>query len=109
MSDYIKAWQCIGCGKIDSPQPCIGVCQDRKVEFVYASQYEDALAQVDGLRARSNALERLVRRLAWTKPHENEWERSYRQFQDEARALLAILSETPTQPPRAPPPIAILD
>ena len=109
MSDYIKAWQCIGCGKIDSPQPCIGVCQDRKVEFVYASQYEDALAQIEALRARANALERLVRRLARTKPHENQWEHSYRQFQDDARALLATMAETSTQPPPVPPPIAILD
>jgi hypothetical protein len=31
MKDYVKAWQCIGCGKIEAPQACIGVCQDRKV------------------------------------------------------------------------------
>jgi len=32
----VKAWQCIGCGKIDAPQTCIGICQDCRVEFVYA-------------------------------------------------------------------------
>jgi hypothetical protein len=24
MNDYVKAWQCIGCGKIETPQTCIG-------------------------------------------------------------------------------------
>jgi len=33
-------WQCIGCGKIEGPQACIGVCQDRKVEMVYASVHD---------------------------------------------------------------------
>jgi uracil-DNA glycosylase len=28
---YVKAWQCVGCGKIEAPQTCIGICQDRKV------------------------------------------------------------------------------
>jgi hypothetical protein len=46
MNAYVKAWQCIGCGKIEAPQTCIGVCQDRKVEFVYAFEHEEALAQL---------------------------------------------------------------
>jgi hypothetical protein len=46
MNDYVKAWQCIGCGKIEAPQICIGICQDRKVQFVYADEYERALADL---------------------------------------------------------------
>ena len=34
MIDTIDAWQCIGCGKIEAPQTCIGVCRDRKVYFI---------------------------------------------------------------------------
>ena len=34
MAEYIQAWQCIGCGKIEAPQLCIGVCRDRKVLFI---------------------------------------------------------------------------
>ena len=40
MTDRITAWQCIGCGRIDGPQPCVGTCQDRRTEFVYASEHE---------------------------------------------------------------------
>jgi hypothetical protein len=31
MGDYIQAWQCIGCGRIEAPQTCVGVCRDRKI------------------------------------------------------------------------------
>ena len=92
-TEYIKAWQCIGCGKVDVPQPpCIGVCQDRKVEFVYASEYEEALAQAALARQQAKALEALARRLAWTTPRDGEWEHSYRALQNQARRTLAALA-----------------
>ncbi|MCC6535698.1 MAG: hypothetical protein IT531_24365 [Burkholderiales bacterium] len=58
MSDYVDAWQCIGCGRIEAPQNCIGVCQDRKVQFVYAGDYEQArraLAQLAQNRGSGDA------------------------------------------------------
>lgn len=89
MTDYVKAWQCIGCGKIEAPQTCIGICQDRKVEFVYAFEHEEALAQARAAQRRVEALAALVRRLAWTTPRAGAWERSFRAFQREARDALA--------------------
>lgn len=86
----LTAWQCVGCGKIESPQPCIGVCQDRKVEFVYAFEYEEALAQVARIREQAKVFETLVRQLAFTTPRKGEWERSYRALQDQARRTLAL-------------------
>ena len=95
MNDYVKAWQCIGCGEIEAPQTCIGVCQDRKVEFVYASEHRDVLARLDLARQRASALEALVRRLARTNPHKDGWENSYRAMQEQARVTLAAIgSET---------------
>src|SRR6202162_3573940 len=99
MSNRVKAWQCIGCGRIEAPQNCIGICQDRKVEFVYAFDYEDALAQLELSRGQVSALSALVRRLASTKPREHEWEHSYRALQEQARALLAALRDG-RPPPR---------
>lgn len=90
--DTIKAWQCIGCGKVEVPQPpCIGVCQDRKVEFVYASQYRAAQAQ-------AQAFEALIRRLAWTKPRDGEWERSFRILQEQARLALKPITDGQPHP-----------
>jgi hypothetical protein len=88
MSDYVKAWQCIGCGKIEAPQTCIGVCQDRRVELVYADEHERTLAELAAARRKLDALEALVRRLAYTKPHNDRWEYSYRVMQEQAHALL---------------------
>jgi hypothetical protein len=94
MTNRVKAWQCIGCGRIEAPQTCIGVCQDRKVEFVYAFQHEEALAQLTGARARIDALEAIAYQLAWTKPRTGKWEHSYRALQQRARNILASISVT---------------
>jgi hypothetical protein len=94
MSDYVKAWQCIGCGKIEAPQTCIGVCQDRKVEFVYASEHEEVQAQAKRAQQRAIALETLVRQLAVTTPRNGEWERSFRGLQDRARRVLSVLARS---------------
>lgn len=88
-SPRITAWRCIGCGKIEAPQPCIGVCQDRKVELVEAGRYESALQRAHQARREVEALSALVRRLAHTQPRNGQWEQAYRQFQAQARKLLA--------------------
>lgn len=86
MIEYVKAWQCIGCGKIEAPQTCVGVCQDRKVELVYAHEHREALAGAD---ARAREMETLLRQLAWTTPRDGEWARSYLALQARARQALA--------------------
>jgi hypothetical protein len=99
MTNRVKAWQCIGCGRIDAPQTCLGVCQDRKVEFVYAFEHEEALAQLTGALTRIDELEAIAYQLAWTKPRTGEWEHSYRALQQRARKILASISAT--SPPLA--------
>ena len=44
MTDYLQAWQCIGCGKLEAPQTCIGVCRDKKVFLVGKDEHDAALA-----------------------------------------------------------------
>lgn len=85
-AEVVKAWQCIGCGKIEAPQTCVGVCQDRRVEFVYAGEHTEIVAT---LERRLDALEKLVRQIAYTTPRAGEWERSYRALGDQARRILA--------------------
>jgi hypothetical protein len=91
VTDYVKAWQCIGCGKIDAPQNCIGVCQDRRVEFVHAAEHQQVLAQLDAARRHLFAAASVLRSLASTRPHEDEWERSYRVVQQRARKVLTAI------------------
>ena len=92
MNDYVKAWQCIGCGRIEAPQPCLGICQDRKVQFVYADEHEETVAELALARRQVNALEALVRRFACTHPHKDGWEHSYRAMQEQACSTLAKIS-----------------
>ena len=79
--ETIVVWECIGCGRIDHPQPCVGICQDRKAEYVRAIDYADALERVENL-------ENLLRRIAHTTPRAGECESAWLAFQRDARALL---------------------
>lgn len=88
MTDHIKAWQCIGCGMIEAPQTCIGVCQHHKVEFVYADDHERVVEELAGAQAEMEVLRAIVRRIATTTPHDGGWERSYLALQAQARSAL---------------------
>ncbi len=84
MVDVVTAWQCIGCGRIEAPQQCVGVCQDRKVELVYVAEHRAATA-------RAREVDDLLRVLAHTTPRDGDWERTYRALQ--ARALKVLKDE----------------
>jgi hypothetical protein len=86
MSQRTTAWQCIGCGRLDSDATCMGVCQDRKVVLVSAADYDEACRQIDELRL-------FIRQLANVAPRDGEWERSYKALQQRARRLLGTENE----------------
>ena len=81
MTERIAGWRCIGCGKVDAPQPCVGVCQDRKVELVLAGDY-------DALLARTQELESALALIARITPRDGEWKASWRALQERARQVL---------------------
>ena len=81
-----EIWQCVGCGRIEDPQPCVGICRDVKVEFVPAAAHDEALAR---LRDEADALREVVRRIASITPREGECRRSWLALQKQARETLA--------------------
>ena len=81
MTERIAGWRCIGCGKVDAPQPCVGVCQDRKVELVLAGDY-------DALLARTAELESVLALIARITPRDEEWKASWEALQQRARQVL---------------------
>lgn len=89
MSEQFTAWQCIGCGRIEAPETCIGICQDRKVELVYAFEHQKALEQLTEARLERERLVALLRRLAFTTPRNDDWKGAFLKFQEEARSRLA--------------------
>ena len=81
-----KVWQCVGCGRIEDPQPCVGICRDVKAEFVPAQAHDEALART---REEIDALHAIVRRIAGTTPREGQVEGTWRALQQQAREALS--------------------
>ena len=79
---------CIGCGAIENLQPCLGPCDERKLEIVRADEHDEVLARVDQGRGEVETLTTVVLELASTSPLEDDWERSYREMRDHARLAL---------------------
>ena len=99
MTERVAAWQCMGCGRIEGAQPCVGICEDRRTDFVYACDYDQIVAQLSLMRQRTETLIVLVRQLACTTPCEGEWESTYRALQTRGkRALLAFASDEESKP-----------
>ncbi len=84
----ITAWQCIGCGRLEAPQNCVGICQDRKVELVTAWDYAEAAVALEAAQERIAALTAVLGKLVRTRPRDGAYEASYRAMQAEARKLL---------------------
>ncbi|MGE5640183.1 MAG: hypothetical protein ACM30H_08810 [Clostridia bacterium] len=88
MNERTKAWQCIGCGRLESQATCVGICSDRPVEIVSAAAYDELAAQAEALRAELRQLRLFVRQLALVSPHAGDWERVYKSLQDAAMRVL---------------------
>ena len=76
-----KVWECVGCGRIDDPRPCVGICRDEKVEYVPAEEHDRAMAALLGV----------VRTIAATTPRTGEAERHWKALQSRAREAIASL------------------
>jgi hypothetical protein len=88
MTERLAGWFCIGCGRIEVPRACVGICEDRPTELVTADDHDAAMAQAELVRRERDAVTALLRRLAAVTPRDGEWERSYRALQREARSVL---------------------
>jgi hypothetical protein len=102
MTESVNAWQCIGCGRIEAPQTCVGICEYRKVQFVDAFDHERALATAAAARREADILGAVVRQLAHTSPRPGECERSYEAMQKLARRALLEIAAAAGAPVTAP-------
>jgi hypothetical protein len=93
MTEYLTAWECIGCGRVEVSRPCIGVCQDRKAEFVYARDYEAAVRRAEEMARQLKAAKTLLNHFANTTPRAGQWERCFKALQNQAARCLSSLSE----------------
>jgi hypothetical protein len=80
----VTGWWCAGCGNVDMPQPCLGVCVWRPAEWVNLARYEQQLSYLRGARA----LQRFTAQAAAVVPREGQWERNWTALRAQARAAL---------------------
>lgn len=81
MTQRMKAYQCVGCGRIESDATCLGICHDVPITVVSASEHDALRRELDELRL-------FLRQLVLASPRGGAWERCYRAAQERARRLL---------------------
>jgi len=90
----ISAWRCTGCGRIEAPQPCLGVCHDEAVELVSADEF-NALRERYRRVARDNARMRaLLVRIRSTRPRPAGVQATWVSAQRQAQTLLSEINES---------------
>jgi hypothetical protein len=87
-ADVAVTWWCGVCGGLDAPEPCLGICIWREVEWVSRNAYERRRARVAGTLAAKQRLEAVARHLAWVTPRSGRWEDGWGVLRTEARAAL---------------------
>lgn len=87
----ISVWQCIGCGRVELPQPCIGVCSDRKVEFVASVDFDELQRRFRELEGEYQRLVEFMRMMARNTPKPGHWEASYKNLQASVEKRLESL------------------
>lgn len=86
-ADELTTWACDSCGRIEAPQPCIGVCVRPTVAFVPASVHHETLADARELAATLDRLAVPLRQLAWTTPR--DWDATASAIEQVIEAALA--------------------
>jgi hypothetical protein len=79
--ERMKAWQCSGCGRLESNATCLGVCHDRPIIVVSAADYDEACREIEALRL-------FIRQFTLVSPRGDSWERNYNALRERARRLL---------------------
>ena len=68
MAEIIEGWQCVGCGKIDVPRSCIGICEDRRLKLVAVGDYYMAVERAERAERECRELRALLGQLARALP-----------------------------------------
>ena len=87
-AESFRAWLCTGCGRVEAPQACLGVCLRHPEDVVRADRHAEASAHAAEADRDARALRALVRRLAWTTPREDRFPETVSAMRAAALAFL---------------------
>jgi hypothetical protein len=92
----VTGWWCAECGNVDMPQPCLGVCVWRPVEWVNLALYDRRSREAETRLRAARALTRFLARAAAITPRTGAWERNLEALRDQAVAVLAVTGSLAT-------------
>jgi hypothetical protein len=84
----VTTWWCAGCGGIDAPQPCLGICIWRPVQWVNAARYEHERTRALAERETEQRLRLLLRLVASVTPRDGQWQTGWSAVAARARRTL---------------------
>jgi hypothetical protein len=96
-AERATTWWCAGCGGIDAPQPCLGICLWRPIDWMNAELYEQERTRAVAEHDVEIRLRRLLRRVSSITPRQGHWELGFRLLQAEAQQSLGCATDA-TQP-----------
>jgi hypothetical protein len=82
-------WWCSDCGGLEAPQPCLGICVWRPVDWVERELYERERQRVLTREQLADRMRGLTRRLAYATPRPGGWQASLYALRAEAADVLA--------------------
>jgi hypothetical protein len=93
MTERLSALFCIGCGRIDVLEPCLGDCDEHVVDLVRAKDHDEARAQVGKALRYAGTLRELLLQLVSKMPEPgapipNKWAETHSTMQQQARSVL---------------------
>ena len=83
----VTAWWCTTCGRVEAPQPCLGVCIHQPGELVAAREHRRAAAALDAARRDELRAERLARLVAGVTPRDGQAARTWAALRGQALAV----------------------
>jgi hypothetical protein len=83
----VEAWGCPVCGRVDAPQPCLGVCIREPVLMEDAAGYRALAEQVARARAADAELTTLVRLVAFVSPRAGQEQATWAALRARASAV----------------------
>jgi hypothetical protein len=87
-AEQTTTWWCAECGGIDAPQPCLGICVWRPVEWADLTDYQRERDRAVAERERERRLRDVLRRISSVTPRAGQWEQNWDALQAGARRLL---------------------
>jgi hypothetical protein len=87
--DRATTWWCSGCGGIDAPQPCLGICIWRRVDWVNAQIYDREHNRAVAGHDTELRLRALLRPVASITPRERHWKLGWRTMRAQAQRSLS--------------------